>query len=49
MVLLIFGFPMVGLGNWVEVIAIDANYFPVMYLFQGDFGSMLYTGDVRWN
>ncbi|KAL6550672.1 hypothetical protein OROMI_021160 [Orobanche minor] len=28
MVLLIFGFPVVGLGNWVEVIAIDANYFP---------------------
>ncbi|KAL7608107.1 uncharacterized protein LOC111890096 isoform X1 [Lactuca sativa] len=39
-----------GLETRVEVIAIDANHCPgaVMYLFRGDFGNMLYTGDFRW-
>ncbi|KAL4569796.1 hypothetical protein LXL04_025439 [Taraxacum kok-saghyz] len=42
--------PSSGLETKVEVIAIDANHCPgaVMYLFRGDFGSMLYTGDFRW-
>ncbi|CAL5391335.1 unnamed protein product [Camellia sinensis] len=34
----------------VNVIAIDAHHCPgaVMYLFRGEFGCMLYTGDFRW-
>ncbi|XP_028110503.1 5' exonuclease Apollo-like isoform X1 [Camellia sinensis] len=34
----------------VDVIAIDAHHCPgaVMYLFRGEFGCMLYTGDFRW-
>ncbi|CAL5394375.1 unnamed protein product [Camellia sinensis] len=34
----------------VHVIAIDAHHCPgaVMYLFRGEFGCMLYTGDFRW-
>ncbi|KAI3728803.1 hypothetical protein L6452_17446 [Arctium lappa] len=39
-----------GLETRIEVIAIDANHCPgaVMYLFRGEFGCMLYTGDFRW-
>ncbi|KAG9444197.1 hypothetical protein H6P81_015537 [Aristolochia fimbriata] len=35
----------------VEVTTIDANHCPgaVMYLFQGEFGSFLFTGDFRWD
>ncbi|XP_057954625.1 uncharacterized protein LOC131148737 isoform X2 [Malania oleifera] len=34
----------------VQVMAIDAHHCPgaVMYLFRGEFGCMLYTGDFRW-
>ncbi|XP_028071121.1 5' exonuclease Apollo-like isoform X2 [Camellia sinensis] len=34
----------------VNVIAIDADHCPgaVMYLFRGEFGCMLYTGDFHW-
>ncbi|CAL5336603.1 unnamed protein product [Camellia sinensis] len=34
----------------INVIAIDAHHCPgaVMYLFRGEFGCMLYTGDFRW-
>ncbi|XP_031472533.1 uncharacterized protein LOC116244818 [Nymphaea colorata] len=34
----------------VEVTAIDARHCPgaLMYLFRGQFGSVLYTGDFRW-
>ncbi|KAF5949302.1 hypothetical protein HYC85_011295 [Camellia sinensis] len=34
----------------VDVIPIDAHHRPgaVMYLFRGEFGCMLYTGDFRW-
>ncbi|KAK1388949.1 5' exonuclease Apollo [Heracleum sosnowskyi] len=34
----------------VKAMAIDAQHCPgaVMYLFQGEFGCMLYTGDFRW-
>ncbi|KAI7979539.1 5' exonuclease Apollo [Camellia lanceoleosa] len=32
----------------VDVIAIDAHHCAVMYLFRGEFGCMLYTGDFRW-
>ncbi|XP_047336520.1 5' exonuclease Apollo-like [Impatiens glandulifera] len=34
----------------VNVMAIDAHHCPgaVMFLFRGDFGNMLYTGDFRW-
>nr|XP_043608432.1 5' exonuclease Apollo [Erigeron canadensis] len=33
-----------------QFMAIDANHCPgaVMYLFRGEFGTMLYTGDFRW-
>ncbi|XP_058092526.1 uncharacterized protein LOC131238967 [Magnolia sinica] len=42
--------PKSGLEITVQVVAIDANHCPgaVMYLFHGEFGSMLYTGDFRW-
>ncbi|KAK1437921.1 hypothetical protein QVD17_03721 [Tagetes erecta] len=46
------------IGQWhslslqtkVEVMAIEANHCPgaVMYLFRGEFGVTLYTGDFRW-
>ncbi|KAK3445986.1 hypothetical protein EUGRSUZ_A01754 [Eucalyptus grandis] len=34
----------------VRVMPLDAHHCPgaVMYLFSGDFGSLLYTGDFRW-
>ncbi|CAI9784426.1 unnamed protein product [Fraxinus pennsylvanica] len=42
--------PTSGSATTVYVMAIDANHCPgsVMYLFRGEFGCMLYTGDFRW-
>ncbi|KAK3018656.1 hypothetical protein RJ639_002709 [Escallonia herrerae] len=42
--------PSSGLQTAVEAMAIDAHHCPgsVMYLFRGEFGYMLYTGDFRW-
>ncbi|CAK9161401.1 unnamed protein product, partial [Ilex paraguariensis] len=42
--------PSSGLETTVQVMAIDAHHCPgaVMYLFRGEFGCMLYTGDFRW-
>ncbi|KAL5581866.1 hypothetical protein UlMin_014308 [Ulmus minor] len=42
--------PTTGSKTVVEVIAIDAHHCPgaVMFLFRGDFGCLLYTGDFRW-
>ncbi|GJW90908.1 5' exonuclease Apollo [Tanacetum coccineum] len=42
--------PTTGLETKVQVMAIDANHCPgaFMYLFRGEFGVMLYTGDFRW-
>ncbi|XP_071703412.1 uncharacterized protein [Rutidosis leptorrhynchoides] len=49
-----YSIPLVSLScgskTSVEVLAIDANHCPgaVMYLFRGEFGVTLYTGDFRW-
>ncbi|XP_027061225.1 uncharacterized protein [Coffea arabica] len=42
--------PSSGQPITVHVMAIDAHHCPgaVMYLFRGEFGCMLYTGDFRW-
>ncbi|PWA37577.1 DNA repair metallo-beta-lactamase family protein [Artemisia annua] len=42
--------PSTGMETKVQVMAIDANHCPgaFMYLFRGEFGIMLYTGDFRW-
>ncbi|XP_059661016.1 uncharacterized protein LOC132307313 isoform X2 [Cornus florida] len=42
--------PTSGSETIVQVIAIDAHHCPgaVMFLFRGEFGCMLYTGDFRW-
>ncbi|KAL2496931.1 DNA repair metallo-beta-lactamase family protein [Forsythia ovata] len=42
--------PTSGSATTVSVMAIDANHCPgsLMYLFRGEFGCMLYTGDFRW-
>ncbi|KAJ4982224.1 hypothetical protein NE237_033061 [Protea cynaroides] len=42
--------PSTGLEILVHVTAIDAHHCPgaVMFLFRGDFGCILYTGDFRW-
>ncbi|CAA2981385.1 5 exonuclease Apollo [Olea europaea subsp. europaea] len=42
--------PNSGSATTVYVMAIDANHCPgsLMYLFRGEFGCMLYTGDFRW-
>lgn len=40
--------PTTRLQTVVHVMAIDANHCPVMYLFRGEFGCMLCTGDFRW-
>ncbi|XP_042477444.1 5' exonuclease Apollo [Macadamia integrifolia] len=42
--------PSTGLETSVRVTAIDAHHCPgaVMFLFCGDFGCTLYTGDFRW-
>ncbi|XP_058090887.1 uncharacterized protein LOC131237218 [Magnolia sinica] len=42
--------PTSGSKIGVQVTPIDAHHCPgaVMYLFRGDFGCMLYTGDFRW-
>ncbi|KAI3465672.1 hypothetical protein Pfo_022335 [Paulownia fortunei] len=42
--------PSSGSANNVYVKAIDAQHCPgsVMYLFRGEFGCMLFTGDFRW-
>ncbi|KAA8526452.1 hypothetical protein F0562_008345 [Nyssa sinensis] len=42
--------PTSGSETSVEVMAIDAHHCPgaVMFLFRGEFGCMLYTGDFRW-
>ncbi|PSS14442.1 5' exonuclease [Actinidia chinensis var. chinensis] len=42
--------PTTGSDTTVNVMAIDAHHCPgaVMYLFRGEFGCMLYTGDFRW-
>ncbi|RVW70837.1 5' exonuclease Apollo [Vitis vinifera] len=42
--------PSSGSETTVDVMAIDAHHCPgaVMYLFRGDFGCMLFTGDFRW-
>ncbi|KAG6717825.1 hypothetical protein I3842_04G118800 [Carya illinoinensis] len=39
-----------GTQSVVQVLAIDAHHCPgaVMFLFRGDFGCLLYTGDFRW-
>ncbi|KAH7532969.1 hypothetical protein FEM48_Zijuj04G0079700 [Ziziphus jujuba var. spinosa] len=42
--------PSTGLETSVEVMPIDAHHCPgaVMFLFRGEFGCLLYTGDFRW-
>ncbi|KAF8414020.1 hypothetical protein HHK36_002019 [Tetracentron sinense] len=42
--------PSTGLEAMVQVTPIDAHHCPgaVMYLFRGELGCMLYTGDFRW-
>ncbi|KAF9590362.1 hypothetical protein IFM89_033888 [Coptis chinensis] len=42
--------PSSGAEITVQVMAIDADHCPgaVMYLFRGEFGCVLYTGDFRW-
>ncbi|KAL6975744.1 hypothetical protein U1Q18_024537 [Sarracenia purpurea var. burkii] len=42
--------PTTGSRTTVDVMAIDAHHCPgaVMYLFRGEFGCMLNTGDFRW-
>ncbi|KAK4797039.1 hypothetical protein SAY86_029365 [Trapa natans] len=42
--------PSSGTKTAVQVMPIDAHHCPgsVMFLFRGDFGSLLYTGDFRW-
>ncbi|KAK6918944.1 DNA repair metallo-beta-lactamase [Dillenia turbinata] len=42
--------PSAGSKTVVQVMAIDAHHCPgaLMYLFRGEFGYMLYTGDFRW-
>ncbi|CAI9090358.1 OLC1v1025121C2 [Oldenlandia corymbosa var. corymbosa] len=42
--------PSSGQPVTIQVMAIDAHHCPgaVMYLFRGEFGCMLYTGDFRW-
>lgn len=42
--------PSSGSETVVNAMAIDAHHCPgaVMYLFRGEFGCMLYTGDFRW-
>ncbi|VFQ60363.1 unnamed protein product [Cuscuta campestris] len=35
-------------ASTVHFLAVDAYHCPVMYLFRGEFGYMLYTGDFRW-
>nr|DAD23114.1 TPA_asm: hypothetical protein HUJ06_024577 [Nelumbo nucifera] len=42
--------PTTGSKTTVQVTAIDAHHCPgaSMYLFQGEFGCVLYTGDFRW-
>ncbi|GLT87007.1 hypothetical protein SLE2022_051120 [Rubroshorea leprosula] len=42
--------PSTGSRVTVEVLAIDAHHCPgaVMFLFRGEFGCLLYTGDFRW-
>ncbi|XAR68060.1 hypothetical protein NMG60_11003058 [Bertholletia excelsa] len=42
--------PSTGFRPKVDVMAIDAHHCPgaVMYVFCGEFGCMLYTGDFRW-
>lgn len=42
--------PTTGSGTTVDVMAFDAQHCPgaVMYLFRGEFGCMLFTGDFRW-
>uniref|UniRef100_A0A2N9I780 Protein artemis n=2 Tax=Fagus sylvatica TaxID=28930 RepID=A0A2N9I780_FAGSY len=42
--------PSSGSPSFLQVMAIDAHHCPgaVMFLFRGDFGCLLYTGDFRW-
>ncbi|OVA13181.1 DNA repair metallo-beta-lactamase [Macleaya cordata] len=42
--------PSTGSQTIIQVTAIDAHHCPgaVMYLFRGEFGCMLFTGDFRW-
>ncbi|KAL3509559.1 hypothetical protein ACH5RR_028960 [Cinchona calisaya] len=42
--------PSSGQPTTVQAMAIDAHHCPgaVMYLFRGEFGCMLFTGDFRW-
>ncbi|KAF4394378.1 uncharacterized protein LOC115698822 isoform X1 [Cannabis sativa] len=42
--------PSSGSKNVIQFMAIDAHHCPgaVMFLFRGDFGCLLYTGDFRW-